>query len=114
MTQRTVLDEQTGSIEFEPRSNNVTAPSGDHGMSGRAALADALRDVKFPAKREELLRSIGDRVVEFRRGQPIHMKDALERSQMNEYSSLLDAARELHRVLDERHRERREEPPPGR
>jgi hypothetical protein len=114
MVQRTVLDEQTGSIEFEPARPSLTnSSSEERGMSGRAALAQALRDVSFPATKQNLIRSVGDRTVEFRRGQPIRMKDALERAEPTEFLSLLDAAREIHRALDERRQDRREAPPAG-
>jgi len=108
--QRTVLDEQTGSIEFEapkPPLERSQAPQ-DRAPVGRAALADALRDVKFPATKQQLTQRIGDRTVEFRRGQPIRMRDVLARAAPAEFASLLDAARELHRGLDERQRERRQ------
>ena len=107
--QRTVLDEQTGSIEFEPPKPAVGSPlaAQERAPTGRAALADALRDVKFPATKQQLVQSIGERTVEFRRGQPLRMRDALARAAPTEFASLLDAARELHRGLDERRAERR-------
>jgi hypothetical protein len=107
--QRTVLDEQTGSIEFEPPHAAVqsTEAQQERSLSGRAALADALRDVKFPATKQQLVKSIGERTVEFRRGQPIRMREALARAAPAEFASLLDAAREIHRGLDERRSERR-------
>ena len=105
--ERTVLDEKTGSIEFEPAKPNLTAGAGTEPVGGRAALAHALRDVCFPVSKQELIRSVGNRSVEFRRGQPIRMKDALERTGPTEFATLLDAAGEIHRALDERKRERR-------
>jgi hypothetical protein len=100
--ERTVLDEQTGSIEFEPAKPNLTHGAAAEPVGGRAALAHALRDVCFPASKQELIRSVGHRTIEFRRGQPIRMKDALERTGHAEFASLLDAAGEIHRALDER------------
>jgi hypothetical protein len=105
--ERTVLDEQTGSIEFEPTRPNLTGGAGPEPVNGRAALAHALRDVCFPVSKQELIRSVGNRTIEFRRGQPIRMKDALDRTSHSEFVSLLDAAGEIHRALDERKHERR-------
>jgi hypothetical protein len=106
--QRTVLDEQTGTIEFEPPKPNLTGGAGhERTAAGRAALAEALRDVRFPAKKQDLISSLGERTIEFRRGQPIRLRDALERTARAEFSSLLDAASEIHRALDQRRQERR-------
>lgn len=105
--ERTVLDEQTGSIEFEPAKPNLSAGARPEATSGRAALANALRDVCFPVRKQDLIRSVGNRTVEFRRGQPIRMRDALERTAHTEFASLLDATGEIHRALDERKHDRR-------
>jgi hypothetical protein len=105
--QRTVLDEQTGSIEFEPAKPELKR-TGSERLYGRPAIADAMRDVCFPVNKRELIRLIGDRVVEFRRGQPVRMKDAVEKTALGEFASLLEAAHEVHRVLDERKSERRQ------
>jgi hypothetical protein len=108
--QRTVLDEQTGSIEFEPPKSPLGASRAEEErpVTGRAALANALRDVTFPATKQKLTQTIGDRVIEFRRGQPIRMGEALARAAPAEFASLLEAARAIHRGLDERRGERRQ------
>jgi hypothetical protein len=55
---------------------------------GIAAITQALSGVDFPASKDDLLRRAGNKEIEYRKGQPVSLRDILEDLDMDEFPSM--------------------------
>lgn len=55
---------------------------------GIAAITQALEGLDFPATKDELLERAGDQTIEYRKGQPVKLRQLIEDLEENEFPSM--------------------------
>lgn len=92
---------------------NPTPQSGNHGLHGMRALFTVLRAYDYPCTLEKLKKLAGDVGFEFRRGEPVKLRDVLELIEgPREFDSMEDAVAAVFAALDERRGADRRAAPP--
>jgi hypothetical protein len=80
--------------------------------TGMNAIVAALARFAFPIEHQELVRCGGELAFEFRKGQPVRLRDALELLPPRRYERPEEAASAIHGALDERRGADRRVAPP--
>lgn len=68
---------------------------------GIAAITQALHGLDFPATKDDLLRHVGDREVEYRKGQPVRLRQIIEDAPADEFPSIAQVVQAVSDALHE-------------
>jgi hypothetical protein len=68
---------------------------------GIAAITQALSGLEFPASKQDLLDRAGNQEIEYRKGQPVSLKQLIEDLEDEEFPSMANIVQSMHDALEE-------------
>lgn len=66
---------------------------------GAASITKCLKDVDFPCSKDQLISSYGDCEIEFKKGEPMMLRDILENIPDETYNSPADLEHAVHESM---------------
>jgi len=83
----------------EPRWEKPGPPKGH--AYGIAAVTQALHGLEFPASKQDVLRTAGSQVIEYRKGQPLELRPVLEKAPADEFPSMAQVVQAVSDELEQ-------------
>jgi hypothetical protein len=68
---------------------------------GIAAITQALDGLEFPVSKQDLLERAGDQEIEYRKGQPVQLRDLIEDLEDEEFPSMANVVQAVSGALKE-------------
>jgi hypothetical protein len=68
---------------------------------GIAAITQALSGLEFPATKKDLLERAGNQQIEYRKGQPVSLRQLIEDLEDEEFPSMANIVQGMHDALEE-------------
>ncbi|MBK9260064.1 MAG: DUF2795 domain-containing protein [Polyangiaceae bacterium] len=68
---------------------------------GIAAITQALSGMEFPTTKQELLKRAGNQQIEYRKGQPVSLKQLVDDLEEEEFPSMANVVQAMHEALEE-------------
>lgn len=68
---------------------------------GIAAITQALSGLEFPATKQDLLERAGDQQIEYRKGQPVSLRQLVEDLEEDEFPSMANIVQAMHVAVEE-------------
>jgi hypothetical protein len=68
---------------------------------GIAAITQALSGLEFPATKQDLLERAGDQEIEYRKGQPVSLRQLIEDCEEEEFPSMANIVQAMHGAVEE-------------
>jgi len=68
---------------------------------GIAAITQALSGLEFPATKQDLLERAGNQEIEYRKGQPVSLKQLIQDLEEEEFPSMANIVQAMHGAVEE-------------
>ena len=99
-----VQHQRQGHDTKEVRGEASDKPGPPKGTAfGIAAITQALEGIEFPATKQDLLKRAGRQQVEYRKGQPVHLREVIDDMKASEYPSMANVVEAVSEALKEEH-----------